>query len=36
MIDWLFDRSWVDPILVLLALLTALATFAHFFHRRGR
>jgi len=32
--DWLFDRSWVDPILVLFALFTAVIVLSHFFHRR--
>jgi len=32
--NWLLDRPWVDPILVLLALFTALIVLARLFHRR--
>jgi len=32
--DWLFQRPWVDPILMLLALLTAVIVLGHFIHRR--
>jgi len=32
--DWLFQRPWVDPILVLLALFTAVIVLSHFVHRR--